>query len=405
MKNIILAWRNLWRKPWRTAITSGSIFFGVLFSAVMTSMQYGSYGTMIDNVVKFYSGYAQIFTEEYHDTKSINDSFELNDSILSIVTSNREVTHYAPRLEYFTLASNEENTKGSIIIGIDPEAESIITNPKKWINEGHYLTENDNGVMVAVDLAKYLQVGVGDTVTLLSQGYHGVTAAGKFPVRAIIEFPNPELNKQFIYMSLQSSQEFFGAEGMLTSLVLMVEDHYRLPAAMSQLRKDVKPPFKVMSWAELQPELVQMIEGDRAGGTFMKGILYMIITFGIFGTILMMISERKRELGVMIAIGMQRNKLGAILFFETLFIGLIGVVAGVIGSIPLTYYFYRNPIPVTGDVAEMFIDMGLEPQFTFSMHPDVFLYQAITVFIISMVIAFFPVYKAYRIELTKALRA
>ena len=77
-----------------------------------------------------------------------------------------------------------------------------------------------------------------------------------------------------------------------------------------------------MSWDELQPELVSMIEADKAGGVFMKAILYMIITFGIFGTILMMISERKRELGVMIAIGMQRHKLGIILFFETLIYGI-----------------------------------------------------------------------------------
>ena len=79
MKNIIMAWRNLWRKPWRTIITSGSVFFGVLFTAFMTSMQYGSYESMIDNVVKFYSGYMQIFTEEYHENKTINNTFEMND--------------------------------------------------------------------------------------------------------------------------------------------------------------------------------------------------------------------------------------------------------------------------------------------------------------------------------------
>lgn len=371
----------------------------------MTSMQYGSYGDMIDNVVKFYSGYAQVFTEEYYDNKSINNSFELTDSVIGIAENNPVITDYAPRLEYFTLASNEENTKGSIIIGIDPHAESKITNPGKWVERGEYLSESDDGVMVAIDLADFLQVDVGDTLTLLSQGYHGVTAAGKYPVRAIIKFPNPQLNKQFIYMGIKNAQEFFGAPNMVTSLVMMVEDHYDLPRAMRLLQKEVKPPFMVMSWAELQPELVQMIEGDRAGGTFMKGILYMIITFGIFGTILMMISERRRELGVMIAIGMQRNRLGAILFFETLFMGLIGVFAGVFASIPFTYYLYRNPIPVTGEVGEMFVQMGLEPQFTFSMHPEVYYFQAITVFIITLFIALFPIYKSYTIKLTRALRA
>jgi ABC-type antimicrobial peptide transport system permease subunit len=161
----------------------------------------------------------------------------------------------------------------------------------------------------------------------------------------------------------------------------------------------------VMSWSELQPELVSMIEADRAGGVVMKGILYMIITFGIFGTILMMISERKRELGVMIAIGMQRIRLGTVLFTETLMMGLLGAMVGIVGSIPLAYYFFKNPIPLTGDAAKTMIEMGIEPYMYFSMHPDVFTIQALTVFIITLVIAVFPIYKSFTIRLTNALRA
>jgi ABC-type antimicrobial peptide transport system permease subunit len=160
-----------------------------------------------------------------------------------------------------------------------------------------------------------------------------------------------------------------------------------------------------MSWAELQPELVSMIEGDRAGGIIMKGILYMIITFGIFGTILMMISERSRELGVMIAIGMQRFRLGSILFLETLYMGVLGAVAGIAVSIPLAFYFYKNPIPLTGDAGQTMIDMGIEPYMYFSMQPEVFYTQALVVFFITLIIALFPIYKSFTLKLTKALRA
>ncbi len=405
MKNMVMAWRNLWRKPWRTIITSGSVFFGVIFSAVMTSVQYGSYDAMIDNVVKFYSGYMQIFTEDYHDNKTINNTFEFNDSIRQLVAQEPRITHYTSRLEYFALASSEDFTKGSIIIGVDPESENQVTNLKKWVKEGDYLEEDDNGVLVAIDLANYLHLKVGDTLVLYGQGYHGVMAAGLYPVRGILKFPSPELNKQFVYMELKTCQAFFSAPDRLTSLVLMVEDHYALPAAMRSLKKHINPPFMLMSWSELQPELVSMIEADKAGGVFMKAILYMIITFGIFGTILMMISERKRELGVMIAIGMQRLKLGNILFLETFFMGILGALAGILGSIPLSYYFYLNPIPLTGDAAGTMIEMGIEPLMYFSMHPSVFYVQAITVFIITMVIALFPIYKSFTLKLTEALRA
>ena len=405
MKNIIMAWRNLWRKPWRTVITSGSVFFGVLFSAIMTSMQFGSYESMIDNVVKFYSGYAQIFTEDYHKNKTINNTFEMTDSIRNIVEHEKDITHYTPRLEYFTLTSSEEITKGAVIIGVDPESENKVTNLEQWVSDGEYLTDNDRGVLVAVDLANYLKIEIGDTLVLYGQGYHGVMAAGLFPVKGILKFPSPELNKQFVYMDLNTCQGFFSAPNRLSSLVIMVEDHYHLPAVMRHLKKEIKAPFMVMSWSELQPELVSMIEADRAGGVVMKGILYMIITFGIFGTILMMISERKRELGVMIAIGMQRIRLGTVLFTETLMMGLLGAMVGIVGSIPLAYYFFKNPIPLTGDAAKTMIEMGIEPYMYFSMHPDVFTIQALTVFSITLVIAVFPIYKSFTIRLTNALRA
>lgn len=405
MNNIKIAWRNLWRKPWRTVITSGSIFFGVLLSSFMTSMQYGSYDAMIDNVVKFYSGYMQIFTKDYHKNKTINNTFALSDSLLNIVKGEPEVTNFAPRLEYFSLASSADITKGSVIIGIDPKAENKITNLQKWVVEGNYLHEGDQGILVAGDLAKYLQVGVGDSLVLYGQGFHGVMAAGIYPVKGILHFPSPELNKQFIYMDLKTCQSFFSAPNRLTSLVLMVKDHYHLPSAIKHLRSEIKPPFMIMSWDELQPELVSMIEADKAGGVFMKAILYMIITFGIFGTILMMIQERKRELGVMIAIGMQRARLGTILFYETFFIGLLGTIAGMLASIPLAYYFFKNPYPLSGDAAKTMVEMGIEPYMYFSMHPSVFYRQAIAVFVITLVIALFPLYKSFTIKLTDALRA
>ena len=100
----------------------------------------------------------------------------------------------------------------------------------------------------------------------------------------------------------------------------------------------------------------------RALLMLVKTGFYLIITFGILGTILMMVSERKRELGVMIAIGMQRARLATILFFETFFIGIIGASAGILVSIPITYWYHLNPIPLTGDSAKTMIAMGIDEQ-------------------------------------------
>ena len=405
MNNLKMAWRNLWRNSRRTIITSASVFFGVILSAVMTSMQYGSYDAMINNVVKFYSGYIQIFTEDYHENKTINNTFIWPDSLAQIIEGIPEITRFSPRLEYFALASSQEFTKGTVVVGVDPVQENNITGVKKWVNQGRYLDPADNGILIAIDLANYLQIAVDDTLVLYGQGYHGVMAAGKFPVRGILKFPLPELNKQLVYMEMKTCQQFFSADHHVTSLVLMVKDHYKLPKAMRHLKAQIKSPFMVMSWDELQPELVQMIEADRAGGLFMKALLYIIIGFGIFGTVMMMVSERTRELGVLLAIGMQRSKMAVILFLETCLIGLIGTIAGVAGSIPVIIYYFYNPIPLTGDAGQTMVDMGIEPLFYFSLRPSVFYNQAIIVFIITLIVAAFPVYRAYSLRVYQALRA
>ena len=405
MNNIIIAWRNLWRNKRRTFITVASVFFGVLFSTVMTSMQEGSYSSMVDNVVKFYSGYIQVHSGDYWENKTINNTFEPTDTLIHKINQVKEVIHYTPRLESFALASSEEITKGVMVLGVDPVKESQVTGIEKWIEKGRYLNPGDKGILVGIDLAKYLQLDLNDTIVLLSQGYHGISAAGKYPIAGILNFPSPELNRQTLYMELSNCQDFYSAYNLLTSLVLMVKNQYDMPDAMKELRNEISSPFSVMSWNEMQPELVQMIEADRAGGVFMKALLYMIIGFGILGTIMMMISERRREMGVMVAIGMQRFKLGNIIFLETLFIGFLGVLVGFLGSIPIISYYYNNPIRLPADAAEIMIEMGIEPLLYFSWMPSVFYNQVITIFVITALIAIYPVYKSRTMKVNLALRA
>ncbi len=405
MNITVIAWRNLWRNKRRTLITVASILFGVIFAAVMSSMQEGSYSKMIDNVVKFYSGYLQIQQENYWENKTINNTFELTDTLLQKVHRVKEITGIAPRLESFALASSEELTKGAAIIGIDPEQENKITNPEKWIIRGKYIHSGDPGILMGKDLASYLHLRVGDTLVLLGMGYHGVSAAGKYPVTGIFKYPLPQFNREFIYMDLPLAQDLYSAPGRITSLVLMVKDHYYMPRAKKALKAFIRSPYRVMSWDEMQPELVQMIASDRTGGKIMKAILYIIIGFGILGTVIMMFSERKRELGVMVSIGMQKTLLSGILFMETIYIGLLGVAAGILASIPINVWFFHHPIRVTGEAAKTFIQMGLEPVYAFSLMPSVFYNQAITVFILIIFIAIYPVVKTFRMNVSNALRA
>lgn len=406
MKNYAkLAWRSIWRNKRRTLITAASIFFGVILSAFMTSMQEGSYAQYITTIVNSYSGYLQIHKDGYWEDKIINNSFSFDKKLESALDSVKEITIYTPRFETFCLASSEDVTKGVMVIGIDPEKEDKITNISGKLQQGKYLEEGDNGILLGSGLAKFLNLKENDTLVLIGQGYHGVSAAGKYTVRGIIKQPSPELDRIVVYMDIENCRELFSAYDMQTSMVIMVHSNEEVAPAKEALEKLAGSGMEVMDWKQMNSMLLKQIESDRAGGVITKGILYMIIAFGILGTVMMMMAERKKEFGVVLAVGMRKYKLIFTVMLETLFMGMIGVVAGVIACIPLVYYFVLNPIPLTGQAGEAIMQMGFEPAMFFSMTPSVFYDQALTIFVFTMVIGIYPILFIRKLKVMDALRS
>ncbi len=397
-----LAWRNIWRNKRRTIICAASVFFGVVLSSFMSSMQEGSYEMYINTIVNFYSGYIQVHKKGYWDDKIINNTLDYT-SIQKKIPSNKGVSTITPRLENFALASLEDLTKGVMVIGISPEKENSITNLSKRVSSGNYLREGDKGVIVGSALAKYMKAGINDTLVLLSQGYHGVSAAGKYPVRGIIKQPSPDLDKSVVYMDLSTAQEFFTAQQRLTSLVIMVKDVKDVPRIKREFELALGSNYEVMDWKEMNSMLIKQIDSDRASGLIMKGVLYIIIAFGIFGTILMMTAERRKEFGVVTAIGMHKSRLSCILILETILLGFVGIFSGIAASIPLTLYFKFHPIPLTGQAAETMLLMGFEPIMPFSMTPSVYYNQAIAIFTFTILIGLYPVFIISRMKISKAL--
>lgn len=400
-----MAWRNLWRNKLRTLITMSAIALFVMLSAVMTSTQYGSYDSMVNTIVKFNSGYLQVHQEEYWGSRDINNSFVLSDTAVSRYLGSELVTDYSPRLESFALAATDKVSRGIAVVGIAPESENRISSIGDKLDHGDFLAADDDGVLIGDELGRYLGLDVGDTLSLISVGYHGVSAEMNFPVRGVMHFPVPEQNQRILYMSLPAAQEYFSAYGRVTSLVVMVDDHRYVAGARDDIAAALPEGLSVMTWDEMQPEVVQQVESDKAGGMLMKFILYVIIAFGLYATILMMMSERRREFGVMISVGMQRRRLSRVVFLETLFISLVGALAGIFLSALVVEYLYLNPIPLTGEAASAIEEFGIEPKLFFSNHPKIYYFQAMSVGAIALFVGLFPLRWIKKMNVMEALRA
>ena len=237
-----IAWRNLWRNRRRTLITAASVFFAVFFAVIMRSVQLGSYDRMINNLIESFTGHLQVQHVDYHDDPLIDNSFALNDSLIAAISSIDRVVSVTPHLESFALASSGIQTKGVAVIAIDPLKEKDFSDTearlvryritdevvrrmeeskqipgaimdkirasegRSWTSEASlrlefepdgseneeilntilgftrfsnsFLSASDEGVLVSDRLAGFLKVGIGDSVILMGQGYHGVSAAG-----------------------------------------------------------------------------------------------------------------------------------------------------------------------------------------------------------------------------------
>ncbi len=400
-----LARRNVWRNKKRTLITTASVFFAVFFALIMRSMQLGTYAEMIKSVVSAYTGHIQIHKKGYWEDKVINNLFVEDKNSENKVSKIPGVDKIVPRLESFALASFGEQTKGAIIVGIEPEKETEMTKLSDKVVTGKYLSNKDKGVLVSEKLASFLKLSVNDTIVLLGQGYHAATAAGKYPVRGIIHMNSPDLNNKMIYMNLAETQEFYSAPGMLSSLSILLKNSGDMNSVKNEITKKISPEkYETMTWKELMPEINQAIQTDNISGQFMLGILYMIVGFGVLGTIVMMTAERKKEFGVIVAIGMKKIKLIGMLFYETLFLGIAGTLSGMLVALPIIFYLSKSPIPITGDAAEAYKTYGFDPVIAFSTHPHYMISQIMVVLFIVLIAFIYPVSRILKLDPVKSMR-
>lgn len=403
---IILAWRNLWRKKRRTLITVSSVLFAVVLAIAMMSLIEGTREVFIDSVVSKTTGHLQIQDVLYHDEPSMDHTLEYGAEVQAAVEKYQEAIDYTvPRIQGFCLGAKDMGTRGVMVTGIDPQKESRMNDLPSRITEGKMFSQDDDYAVIGEGVANLLELSIGDTIVLMGQGFQGMSAAGKFEVGGIIQFVMPEQNNTMVYLPLQQAQWFFAAPDRLSSLIIMAENESAIKELKQGLSSNLDDEwFAVKTYHQLMPDVLTAFEARDAQVRLFSWILYIVVGFGIFGTIIMMVHERLREFGILLSIGLKRKQLAIICLLETLFISIIGVLAGVVAGLPIMYYLHKNPIQVGDDLAELFLEMGFEPIMPFSIAPEIFMYQAVNIFLIALVVGIYPIRKVYKMNMIDASR-
>jgi len=396
----------MWRSRRRTFITISSIFFAVIFAILMRVMLVGMFDNMIANTVSMSCGYLQIHHTGYWNSKSIDSSFEENPRLPAILNNEKEITAWAPRLESFALASSGERTKGIMVIGIDPQKENAVSNLSGKLMEGKYIADGDKSILLAEGLAGYLKLKVNDTVVLLGQGYHGNMAAGKYAIKGIIKLAVPEMNKTMAWLPMARCSIFLNTGARYTSVSLMVDDRNKLDKLKRRLIKQTNgSDYEVMTWQEMIPELDQLFQAKMGQNEIMSGVLYLVIAFGIFGTILMMLNERMHEFGILIAIGMKKGILSGVVVIEMVLMSVVGTLFGIAGAFPIVLYFRLHPIHMGGTWGKEAEQFNFEPLIQPSIAFSNFIVQGYIVLIIAIVLSIYAIFKIHKIKAIVAINS
>ena len=404
---IKIAWRNIFRNKKRTLITIGSIFIALFLIILMRGMQFGFYENLIKTVVESYSGYIEIHDKDYWENQSLNNSMIVDKQLLNEINEIKGVENVLERIKAFSLASSNDKIKGILINGVNIQDEKLIVDWNKRMVSGSLNFNGSNQVVIGKGISKYFNLNLKDTLVLFGQGYQGMMAAGKYEIIGIVDLKNPKLNDLGVFMDIDVTRRYISSDRIVTHLVIDKEENYDAEKLASKIRKNLSNDFEVLSWKKTLPDLDQTITADSAGGLIMVYILYIVVCFGMFGTVIMMTEERRYEFGVLISLGMSRLKLSSVVLFEILILSLLGVLLAIIFTRPILIYFNNNPIDMSklaDGMSDALAKFGFDPIFPFSISWDIPLTHGLFIFIVSILMSLYPIIKIHKLNSVKSMK-
>jgi len=406
--DVKMAWRNIWRNPRRTLLTISAIAFACLLLVFMLSLQFGSYGTMINSSVKIHAGHLQVQAEGYEEKRSMRLVVSEPDKVAHILDGIEQVEAYTFRTNAFSLVSSENRTYGAIVVGVDPVREAGVSTIKNLIRTGNYLSEKDaNHALVGKLLAKNLKVDPGDELTVLGQGRDGSIAATVLKVNGIYSSGIDEFDRSSIYIPINHFQDIYSMDQSVHEVVVIGKSLKDIPAIKETLEFNLtniktRYPLVALDWKELMPGLLQGIQMDLFSGLILYIILILVVAFSILNTFLMAIFERTREFGVLMAIGTTPGRLTRLLLAESLAMTLIGIISGIVLGCLITLFFQSHGIEISG-ASDILSQYGISGR----LYPRLSLLSAVTgpaaVLLVTFIAAIYPAMKVRKLRPVEAM--
>jgi ABC-type lipoprotein release transport system permease subunit len=335
----------------------------------------------------------------------IQDSIPNPEAILGRIKAREGVKAASSRTVLTGMVMSANSAAGIRITVTDPLMEKEVTTIPEKIPDSsgsYFVAGKRNQVILSQKTADKLKVKVRSKVILRYQQADGTLVDGAYKVAGIFKTTNAIFDESTLFVDRKDLTAQSGIQPPVHEIVLLLEDNRYLKNTKEWLKSEY-PSLNVMDWKELQPELGMLTGMLTISMYFILGIILAALAFGIVNTMLMVVLERTHELGMLMAVGMNRRKLFGMIMLETVFLALVGGITGMVLSILLTWFTASSGIDLTA-FAKGFEAMGYEAVIYPELRADFFFGTVALVIVTGILASVYPARMALKINPANAVR-
>lgn len=400
-----MAWRNIWRNSTRSIIIMLSVAIGLLAGIAVMALYKGMMRSRVRTVIEAETGHIQLHARNF--TKDYEPSFILpgGDTLLQQVRAIAGVRLAAQRSITQGMLSTPTGSAGVQINGVEPALEYSISQLKKKCVQGvGFTSARKNEVIIGKKLADKMKLRNGARLVLTFTDTSGNIVAGAFRVAAIYQSENAPRDERNVYVKINTLNDLLGTGSSFHEIALLLYHNDLVKPVQEQLQQKF-PSIEVESWQQIAPETLLMVNTIDEYSYIILVIIMMALAFGIVNTMLMVILERTHEIGMMVALGMNRTRLFMLILLETVFLTMAGAPVGLGTAWLLIAYFNTRGLDLSGMGKEMLSSFGYStivyPEFPWERLAGVLIIVTGT----ALLSCLFPAMRALRLQPVEALRS
>lgn len=391
----------------RSAVVIFAIASGLLGGLFSSAWMNGMAQQRVENTFVYEIGHMQLHHPDYAENRDVKKTISDTENKLEMLRSVDGVKAVTERVLVTGMSATANKNMGVSIVGIDTEHEQEVFEIYKRIDStsgNFFASKKKNAIVISRALAEELKAKLKSKIVLTFQDYNGEITGAAFKVVGIYKTDNNPWDKMHVFVKNDDLRRILELpEDASHEIVILLNDFEQAAILEPELQAKL-PDVKVEGWAEISPYL-SLMSGymDTMMGLFMVIILG-ALGFGIVNTMLMVVLERTKELGMLMAIGMTKRRVFVMIMLETIFLALVGAVIGEILSVFIINYFNKSGIDLS------FVGEGMESvgyaAITYPMLEG-YRYIQITILVIATAIlaSIYPAWKALKLHPAEAIRS